>query len=165
MTGHLFLCGMMGAGKSTVGKLLAETLSLPFIDLDEMIVEKEKMAISKIFLDYGEDYFRECEKDALNLLIKEPRSVIALGGGSIIEPENKKIVLQHGNLIYLKVRLETIELRLKMEEREKRPLLQKHDISELLEKRSKIYEENSLIISADRFPEDVVDNIVGRLDA
>lgn len=79
----IFICGMMGAGKSTIGKILADKLNLPFKDLDEMIVKQEEMPIPKIFSQKGEPYFREVEK---KLLIKSSQTfngIMALGGGSL----------------------------------------------------------------------------------
>ncbi|MHB1452121.1 MAG: shikimate kinase, partial [Coriobacteriia bacterium] len=81
---HIFLTGFMGAGKSTVGRLVAEHLRRPFIDLDSFIEEREGAAVPDLFRMRGEDGFRLAEHDALASLGARPDSVIATGGGVIL---------------------------------------------------------------------------------
>ena len=82
---NLLLTGMMGVGKSTVGKKLAKKLKLKFIDIDK-VIEKEKKTIKEIFEDNGEDYFRMVEKIITLEELKKINSVIALGGGAFMNP-------------------------------------------------------------------------------
>jgi shikimate kinase len=102
----IFLFGFMGAGKSTVGKKIATKLKAQFFDLDNVIVEKEKISISSIFEKYGELYFRGLEFETLKELIKQEKGkkvVISLGGGTPCIEENLAFLLQYGICIYLKV--------------------------------------------------------------
>ncbi|MDA8195336.1 MAG: shikimate kinase [Thermaerobacter sp.] len=86
---HLLLIGMMGAGKSTIGRCLAERLGWTFADLDEAIVAADGRSVARIFAEDGEERFRLLESAALAALLAGPRSVIALGGGAPATPENR----------------------------------------------------------------------------
>ena len=86
------LCGYMGSGKSTLGKMLAKKLAFDFVDLDGYIEEKENMSIPQIFANYGEAYFRQCEYSALASFLNANNTVLSLGGGVQIADENKKLL-------------------------------------------------------------------------
>ena len=94
----LFLVGFMGAGKSTVGRILADRLGWAFYDLDTIIEAHEQNTIANIFADAGEPKFRELERVALSVLLKDLQNhaVVALGGGAFAQPENRKILEMHG---------------------------------------------------------------------
>lgn len=95
------LVGLMGAGKSSIGRHLARFLHVPLIDLDDYIVEKAGCSIPEIFEKYGEAWFRQMESEALKEVIGQ-RAVIATGGGVVMAPENLDVLKQHPPVIWLK---------------------------------------------------------------
>lgn len=103
MTHHLFLVGFMGAGKSSVGRQVAERLGVPFVDLDERIAAERGATIREIFETGGEKSFREVERDALIALQSEPPSVVACGGGVVVRDENRGALKRLGTVVHLKV--------------------------------------------------------------
>lgn len=104
----VFIIGMMGSGKSFIGKALAEALNFYFIDLDEEIVNSEGLSIAKIFETKGETYFRKIESEHLLRLLNHKRVVIATGGGTAIYHEGVDIMNKYGMVIWLKASLPTI---------------------------------------------------------
>jgi len=100
---HVFLIGFMGAGKSTVGRLLAGELGLPFIDLDERIAAVAGRSVTEIFDAEGEQGFRTRESEALEALSDAPASVVACGGGIVLVDENRRLLKEMGIVLYLKV--------------------------------------------------------------
>jgi shikimate kinase len=123
VSNHIFICGMMGAGKTTVGLLLADALDRPFHDLDLVIEIRSRLSIPDIFARYEEKGFRDLETKALKELIDklaEP-SVISLGGGTLVREENLSLIRQNGLLLYLAGRPEVLTARIKGSTR---PLLQ-----------------------------------------
>ena len=141
---HIILIGFMGAGKSTMGKLVANKLGCSFIDTDAYIEKKEGRSISDIFTDDGEAYFRNAETDALRELLKsDERYVLALGGGTPLLEENRALLKETGAyVIFLKVSAMDAFERLKDDVT--RPLLQganvKEKIESLLQVRNPVYE-------------------------
>ena len=101
LRGNLVLTGMPGSGKSTVGRLLAEALGHPFVDLDEEIVKETGMPIADFFAAHGEAAFRDMEAAVCVREAKEPGRVIATGGGTILREENVRALRQNGTLIFL----------------------------------------------------------------
>ena len=106
MRKHIFLIGMMGCGKSTIGKLLSRQLSCSFIDLDEEIVRYEGRSIPEIFADVGDSGFRLCETAALRCVIDEAPCVIATGGGIVTREENIALMHNAGIVLWLNRPLE-----------------------------------------------------------
>lgn len=100
---HLYLVGFMGAGKSTVGRILAEKLGRPFVDLDSMIEAQAGESITSIFESRGEDRFRELESAALKATEDLPPTVIACGGGVVLRDGNRALLKRLGTTIYLEV--------------------------------------------------------------
>ena len=96
----IYLCGFMGCGKSTVGKLLAQKLGMRFTDLDDYIESSAGMSIPDIFSEKGEPYFREKEAQAVKELSAE-NSVVACGGGTIINDNSARIARENGPVIFL----------------------------------------------------------------
>lgn len=96
-----YLTGFMAAGKSTIGPILANTLGWNFIDLDKAIEEEEGMKITEIFEQNGEEYFRNKEIEILSSISKKDRLIVALGGGTIANNTNIKLLKETGKLIYL----------------------------------------------------------------
>lgn len=122
MEKHVILVGFMGAGKSTVGKLLAETIGVPFIDSDEWIADKEQATVSEVFATKGEAYFRQLEKAFLDQLAHEQPAVIAVGGGLPCFGDNMLKLKELGIVVYINTSLQTLTQRLK-NDRQNRPLL------------------------------------------
>lgn len=141
MKKNIALIGFMGAGKTVVGKILAQKLNLEFVDLDDLIEAKEKLAIVEIFSLKGEPYFRRIEKEVVKEASQKQGLVIACGGGAVLEKENLENLKRSANLIYLKAAPQVIFQRTK--EYKHRPLLNveapKKKIEELLKLREPFY--------------------------
>ena len=141
---HIILIGFMGAGKSTMGKLIANKLGCRFIDTDTYIEKKEGRSIQDIFTDDGEDYFRSAETDVLRELLKaDEKYVMALGGGTPLLEENRGLLKEaEAYVIFLKVSANDAYERLKDDVT--RPLLHgvnvKEKIESLLQMRNPAYE-------------------------
>ena len=135
------LVGPMGAGKSTIGRLLANFLSLPFHDSDHVIEEKSGADIPWIFDVEGEEGFRDRETAALESLLEEQKIVIATGGGIVLREKNRRLLQQADAVVYLKADTERLVQRTIKDK--KRPLLQVDDprqkILELLFQRDPLY--------------------------
>ena len=140
MKKNLVLLGMMGVGKSTLGKIVAKKLNLEFIDTDAKIEEKCLMKISEIFKQKGEKFFRlEEEKEVLKSL-KKSNCVIALGGGAFINKTVRKNILRYAISMWLDIDLKILNKRIKWNK--KRPLLDK---SNNKQKIYQIYAERKII--------------------
>ena len=151
MRKNLVLLGMMGVGKSTLGKIVAQKLNLEFIDTDAKIEEKCLMKIPTIFKKKGEKFFRlEEEKEVLESL-KKNNCVIALGGGAFINKTVRNNILNNAISIWLDVNLKTLNQRTKWNK--KRPLLEKKDnqkkINDLYAERKNIYKLANYKINCD----------------
>lgn len=139
----LFLIGMPGSGKSSVGVCLAKKMSLPFFDLDTLIIRKEGKAISQIFEDAGEDYFRKVEADCLMELIgSTAQFVCATGGGAPCFLDNFRNMTDAGTVVFLDVPLNELKRRLEKQS-DVRPLLNEN----LNLKLEKLYNERRLCYS------------------
>jgi 3-dehydroquinate synthase len=148
---HLFLYGPPGTGKSTLGKLLARSLKLPFIDLDRVIETNAGMSIPQIMEQQGETAFRDMETAALKSLPAEKESIIALGGGALLRDENRAFAESNGRILLLMAELPTLLERLQKESG-KRPLLAgdlKSKLTSLLEKRKDHYNSFPLKLHVD----------------
>lgn len=104
----LILIGFMGTGKSTLGKALAEKLQLKQVDLDDVIVQEQRMPISDIFEKYGEEKFRELEHDVVRRYAAQPGLVISPGGGAVLRAENRIAMKENGIVISLWARPDVI---------------------------------------------------------
>jgi shikimate kinase len=149
---NLVLLGMMGVGKTTVGKIVAKKQNLEFIDIDKNIEEKCSMKISEIFKKKGEKFFRiEEEKEVLKSLKKE-NCIIALGGGAFLNNTIRDNVLKNSIAIWLDADIKTLEKRVKWNE--KRPLLKKNNKYQMIKKiyleRKKIYKLAKYKIKCDK---------------
>ena len=140
---NLTLTGMMGVGKSTVGKNLAKKLKYNFIDVDKLIENKEGMSINMIFKNKGESYFRKIENDTTLSVLKKNSSVISLGGGAFLNSSIRRSSKKFSVSFWLDVPIEKLIRRLSKSKQ--RPLLYKKNISETVKKiyfeRKKIYSE------------------------
>lgn len=142
----------MAAGKTTISNLVAKRLSRPYRDIDDEIENEYGITIPEIFQKYGESGFREFETVVLKKVIKErPRnSIISLGGGTILKPENMEIIKKNGIVIYLEANSDTLYDRIK-KSKSQRPVLKdmvdiKKDIENLLNRRKDIYKASADII-------------------
>lgn len=159
---RIYLTGFMTSGKSTIGPILANVLGLNFYDLDKEIEEEEKATVVEIFEKKGEAYFRSLEQKILKQIIKQDGFVVSLGGGTITNKENLKLMKETGKIIYLKVTPSNLYKRLR--NKIDRPLFRdlvlgdnpEEDfidrIKELLEKRKSYYEKADLVINTDSTP-------------
>lgn len=126
----IVLIGMMGVGKTSVGRKLAQLLSLPFADADEAIEEAAQMSVSEIFAKFGESYFRDGERRVIARLVTEPPRVIATGGGAFVQDDTRELVLEHGIPIWLDAEVATLVDRVRR--KDTRPLLRGGDAAEIL---------------------------------
>ena len=163
---HLWLLGLSGSGKSTVGPLLAQKLAMPFIDTDERIAQATKLSIPQIFAQGGEKEFRKWESKIIAQLVQSPASVIACGGGVILDPQNRIVLSQSGIRIYLQAELPLLAQRLARSS--DRPLLPADQIhpklTEQLAARKRWYEESDIQIPiGSESPEQICGRIVASL--
>ena len=164
----IVLVGLMGVGKSTVGRRLAQRLSLPFADADTEIETAAGMAIADIFDTFGEAYFRDGERRVIARLLDGSPKVIATGGGAFIHDETRALILRTGLAIWLDAPAEVLVDRVRR--RNTRPLLMNRDPAQVLEelaaRRNPIYAEAPLHIASDHAPHDVtVKAILEAIDA
>jgi shikimate kinase len=150
---NIFLIGMPGAGKTTVGKALAKQLALRFVDADKELVSRTGVSIATIFEIEGEPGFRAREVELISKLVLERGIVLATGGGAILDANNRKSLRQHGAVVYLQAEL--AELRERTRRDTKRPLLQGNDpeevLSALLQAREPLYNETAhIVVNASR---------------
>ncbi|MEQ1934440.1 MAG: shikimate kinase [Fimbriimonadaceae bacterium] len=142
------LVGMMGVGKTTVAKLLAEKACRPLYDLDRMLVTRLGRPVPQLFQIYGEVAFRGHETSLLKSIEPGP-SVVSTGGGIVLKPENWTIMRQLGTIIYLQAPLDVLIDRL-AKSRKRRPLLQVDDpeekITEILTARDGLYRQADVIV-------------------
>ena len=162
------LVGMMGAGKTSVGKRLATKLGLPFVDADAEIEAGAQLTISEIFERFGEAYFREGERKVIARLLKGGPLVLATGGGAFMNATTRDNIARHGLSIWLKPSFDILLARVR--KKSNRPLLKTADpevtLRRLLEERSPTYALADFTIeSVDAAHDSVVDAILRRLDA
>jgi len=139
----LFLVGFMGAGKSTVGPILAARLGRPFIDLDDVIEDETGRTVAQLFDEVGEDGFREAERHALSAVAKEPSMIVACGGGIVVNADSRALLSASGDVVYLTVSADEALSRVH-DQLESRPLLQGADpagAASLLGLRERLYEQ------------------------
>ncbi len=162
----VLLIGLMGAGKSTVGRRLARALNLPFCDSDDEITEAAGCSIADIFEIYGESIFRDLEERVILRLLGEPSQILASGGGAFINPRIREAVLERATTIWLKADIDTLLER--VSRRNIRPLLKKGDkraiLTRLMEERYPIYAQAHITVdSSNGTHEDIVRAIIGEL--
>ena len=137
----IVLVGLMGAGKTSVGRRLAEKLGIPFVDADHEIEAAAGKPIKEIFADHGEAYFREGERRVIQRLIGNGAQVLATGGGAYMNEETRERIQQHGISVWLRASLPILMKR--VAKRQDRPLLQADDpeavMRGLIEKRYPVY--------------------------
>ena len=126
----IILVGLMGVGKSTVGKRLAGLLGLDFVDADSEIETAAAMSIAEMFEVFGEPYFRDGERRVISRLIEDRPQVIATGGGAFINADTRSLILERGIAVWLDADIATLVERVKR--RNTRPLLQTGNAGEIL---------------------------------
>lgn len=146
--GNIFLVGMMGAGKTTVGRALAQKMRMRFADTDKVLVERTGVPVATIFEIEGEEGFRRRESAVLAELASEPGSIIATGGGAILAAENREVMRRCGTVVYLRSRIEHLWERTRHDTN--RPLLATADpratLTRLLEERDPLYREAAHLV-------------------
>ncbi len=156
MTYHLsktlVLVGLMGAGKTAVGTLLASRLGVPFVDSDQEMVRAANMSIAEIFERDGEPFFRLKETQVLERLLKGPPCVLSTGGGAYLSAENRRLISEFGVAVWLKADLDLLWDRVK--HKDTRPLLRVPDpkgkLKELLDSRLPYYQKAEVVVEAER---------------
>jgi shikimate kinase len=160
----LFLIGMMGAGKTTVGKLLARKLGFGFVDADRELEARSGVSISTVFELEGEDGFRRREELLIDELTLRSRIVLATGGGAVLREANRRHLHERGVVIYLRATADEIERRTLRDK--SRPLLQTGDrrerIEQLLAERTPLYEQTAHVVvqSSPANPARLVDRLL-----
>ena len=149
---NITICGMMGSGKSSIGKLIAKKINYNFIDTDILIEKKENKSINQIFAENGEEYFRALEKKITLNYLNNKKTIISLGGGAILNKDIRLAIKLNSFNIYLKSNKFVLKKRL--ERSKSRPLLKNvildEKLDELLNQREKFYNNADLIINNDK---------------
>ncbi len=164
---NIVLVGMMGAGKTSIGKRLAAELDIPFVDADGEIEAAANMSIPEIFETYGEQHFRDGERKVIARLLRDGPRVIATGGGAVADPETRRRIGQKSIAIWLKADIEVLLERVKR--RSNRPLLKADDPGEVLRRlaveREPFYSCADITVKSHNAPhQNVVSEILSRLD-
>jgi shikimate kinase len=164
----IVLVGMMGVGKSTVGRKLAQLLALPFADADDEIEQAARMSVSEIFDNFGEPYFRDGERRVIARLIEGEPRVVATGGGAFVQPDTRALILERGLAIWLDSDVKTLVDRVRR--KDTRPLLRGDDpeaiVARLKAEREPAYAEAPIRITSDTGPHgETVARILQALDA
>jgi shikimate kinase/3-dehydroquinate synthase len=164
---HVAIVGFMGAGKTSIGRLVAERAGLDFVDVDEMIAKQAGQSIAEIFRDHGEVGFRARERAAIReLLSREKPTVIATGGGTFVDPSVRNWIVRAARTIFLRVSPDVLVARLHAgEARHRRPLLSGPDpdatVRRLLNERTPAYEQCDFAIAADgRSKDEIAEEIL-----
>jgi shikimate kinase len=144
------LVGLMGAGKTSVGRRLADKLEIPFVDADHEIEQAAGKTIPEIFADHGESYFRDGERRVIARLLESGGKVLATGGGAFMQPETRDVIRKNAVSIWLRADLPLLMKRVRR--RSNRPLLKAGDPEEvmrrLIDERYPIYAEADIIVDS-----------------
>ncbi len=164
----IVLVGLMGCGKSSIGKRLAARLGLPFVDADDEIEKAAAKTINEIFADHGEAHFREGERKVIARLLNNGPQVLATGGGAFMHAETRKRIKETSISVWLRADLPVLMRR--VSKRDTRPLLRDGNpeatMRKLIEARYPVYAEADLTVESREEPHDlIVNEIIGRLDA
>ena len=171
---RVYLTGFMGSGKSTIGPILANTIGYDFVDVDRSIETTVGKTVNRIFRDHGEEYFRILERKLIAQLSTTPHMVISLGGGTIADPENFRLISGTGILVYLKTTPEQLFRRL--HHKSDRPVLRTEEgeqlpeeelrtrILDLYNRREPFYAKADIVVQTDEVKVGkTVDQIVRKL--
>lgn len=167
MKNNIILVGMMGAGKTFIGKALKDYYpQMKLVDLDEFIENKQQIKISEIFKTKGEAFFRDLETNYIKTLCESENQIISLGGGAFEREENRKILNENGYTVYLKAPADVLFERIKNETH--RPLLQQgfgvEKVEEILSKREKNYEKALIVVdTSEKSSYNIISEIMKRI--
>ena len=131
----IVLTGLMGSGKSAIGKVLSEMMGVPLSDTDKIIEKEVGKTIYEIFNDSGEKYFRQVEEKVVGRVLDEPAHIISTGGGSILSPKTRKAIKSKSFSIWVQCNVDIISNRI--HDQEKRPLLKNKNILDTLIKKNR----------------------------
>jgi len=144
------LVGLMGVGKSTVGRKLAETLSVPFVDSDEEIEKAAGLSVQEIFEKHGEPEFRRGERRVIERLANGPPIVLATGGGAFMDAETRALLKEKATTVWLRAELDVIWKR--VSRRDTRPLLKRDNpkqvLADLAAARAPVYAEADIVVDS-----------------
>ena len=158
-TDKLYLVGFMGAGKTTVGRALSRRVGWQFVDIDERIEARVRRSIASIFAQHGEPYFRQLERDILGELLPQRHVIVATGGGTFAEFDNRALMLADGGVAWLDIPLTTVFERVPADGR--RPLAADRTAMELLYARRRLaYAEAHIRVDASRPPAESVERLL-----
>ncbi len=163
---NIVLIGFMGVGKTTIGRLLAEKLERPFIDIDQEIESEYQMPITEIFSELGEKAFREKEKNVIKNYCKQKQKVLSLGGGAFMQEEIRETCLANSIVVHLDISWEAWKERLSLLV-ESRPVLQGKTLEEvevLFYERQSFYKGHTQIITDGLTEEDIADQVMASLE-
>jgi len=156
------MVGMMGAGKTTVGRRLAPRLGLPFFDADAEIEKAAGMSVSELFQQHGEESFRRGEAQIINRLLDGPPHVLATGGGALLNPDTRAMIAAKATSIWLRAEMDTILIR--ATRRGTRPLLKTGDpretLTRLLAEREPLYAKADIQIDSQPGPHSNTVNLI-----
>jgi shikimate kinase len=156
----IVLVGMMGAGKSSIGRRLAARLGIPFVDADSEIESAAGMTIPEIFEKHGEPYFRAGEARVIARLLDNGPQVLATGGGAVMDQRTRDLIRIKGISVWLKADIDVLMKRTKR--RNDRPLAEK--IKDLLPMREPVYSQSDIVVQSRDEPHDtIVDEIIGKI--
>ena len=157
-TRTLVMVGLMGCGKSSVGRRVASRLQVPFVDADDEIEKRAGQSIEDIFSEHGEAFFRDREKLVIASLLDQGPMVLATGGGAFIAPETREVIKKTSISVWLKADLPILMRR--VSRRSNRPLLNTKDpeavMRELIDTRYPIYSDADITIESRDVPHDVI---------
>ena len=165
---NICIMGLMGSGKTIIGKDLSKYLNLKFYDTDKVIELKVNKSINAIFKEEGETYFRQIEEKICLDLLNNDNCLISLGGGSIVNKKIRELITQNSYSIYLEVKLNNLVNRLKSSKR--RPLLNKNlnkkeTLENLYKKRRKYFEKADFIVKNNNNKFEVLEKIKSKLNS
>lgn len=163
----LVLVGMMGAGKTAVGRRLSAAFDLPFIDADEEIEAAAGCPITDIFALHGEAAFRDGERRVIERLLRQPPCILATGGGAFMDPRIREVIRGSAISLWLKADLETLWQRVRR--RSHRPLLNtpnpKETLEALIETRYPVYAEADITVESSEVPlDETADRVIAELE-
>ena len=162
---NISLCGMMGSGKSTIGKILANKLDYNFVDVDKMIENNAGKTIKKIFEEDGEKYFRDLEEKITINILENKETIVSLGGGAIINKNIRNTIKKNSYNIYLNVDVDILIYRL--QNSKTRPLIYKKNIKKelnnLISIREKFYLKADLIVKNEKKIIETTEKIIKKI--
>ena len=162
---NIAFCGMMGSGKSSIGRIIAKNINYDFYDIDKIIEDRSNKTISEIFKNSGENFFRKLEEEVtLEMLVRE-KCIISLGGGAISNNIIRNSIKHNSYNIYIKVKIENLYKRLIYSKN--RPLINESNLNQvllnLLKKRKKFYEDADLIVNNNATINEAIEYIIKKI--